>query len=221
MNIKKDTNNKIIRNILLLLSGLFWTITYLLIIKRGFQDSIYGMPVIALCANLSWEFIFSFKYIQKKPQRYVNKIWLFFDVIILYQYLKFGKFDFVPNLPLQLFYPMFIGTFILSYFTILYISEQFDDTKHGKYAAFGQNLLMSILFIVMLLRRNSLAGQSIYIALFKMLGTITPSIAFYKGLPKNKLLNFLYISIFIFDLIYFVLIYQMCLTQGVNPWLRL
>jgi len=47
-------------DILLVSSGVLWTVTYLLIIRRGFLDHTYGMPLVALCANLSWEFIFSF-----------------------------------------------------------------------------------------------------------------------------------------------------------------
>ena len=35
--------------LLLLSSGIFWTITYLLIIRKGYQDQTYGMPVAALC----------------------------------------------------------------------------------------------------------------------------------------------------------------------------
>ena len=45
---------------LMLGSGIFWTLTYVPIIWRGFLDQTYGMPLAALCANLSWEFIFSF-----------------------------------------------------------------------------------------------------------------------------------------------------------------
>jgi hypothetical protein len=41
-------------------SGIFWTLVYLLIIRLGFRDKTYGMPITALCANISWEFIFSF-----------------------------------------------------------------------------------------------------------------------------------------------------------------
>ncbi len=41
-------------------SGFFWTVVYILIIKLGFQEKTYGIPKTALCANLSWEFIFSF-----------------------------------------------------------------------------------------------------------------------------------------------------------------
>ena len=62
-------------------SGVSWTLVYILIINRGFQDRTFGMPLTALCANLSWEFIFSFIYPQNPPQNYINITWLAFDII--------------------------------------------------------------------------------------------------------------------------------------------
>ncbi|MBO3443209.1 hypothetical protein [Clostridium sp. CCUG 7971] len=44
------------------LSGLFWIITYILIIKKSVKDKTYGMPFLAICLNLSWEFVFAFIY---------------------------------------------------------------------------------------------------------------------------------------------------------------
>jgi hypothetical protein len=201
-------------------SGLCWTLSYLFIIKRGFQDKALGMPLVALCANISWEFIFSFIYPHAAPQYYVNVVWFFFDCIILFQALKFGKFDFNNNLPAKLFYPTFALTLVMSFCAVLFISREFKDTD-GKYAAFGQNLMMSVMFVSMLLRRNGVEGQSIYIALFKMIGTLLPSILFLLLFPSSLLLDFLYVSIFIFDLIYFLLLYRKCLAERINPWARI
>ena len=201
-------------------SGLCWTLSYLFIIKRGFQDQALGMPLVALCANISWEFIFSFIYPHAAPQYYVNVVWFLFDCIILFQALKFGKFDFNKNLSAKLFYPTFALTLVMSFCAVLFISREFKDTD-GKYAAFGQNLMMSVMFVSMLLRRNSVEGQSIYIALFKLIGTLLPSILFLLLFPASLLLAFLYVSIFIFDLIYFVMLYRKCLEEGINPWARI
>jgi hypothetical protein len=201
-------------------SGLCWTLVYILIIKRGFQDKSLGMPVVALCANISWEFIFSFIYPHAPPQFYVNVVWFLFDVVILFQALKFGRFDFNKNLPAKLFYPVFALTLVMSFCAVLLTSYEFKDFD-GKYAAFGQNLMMSVMFVSMLLRRNSVAGQSIYIALFKMLGTLLPSILFFLLFPASLLLNFLYVAIFIFDLIYFIMLCRKCLEEGINPWARI
>ena len=201
-------------------SGLCWTLVYILIIKRGFQDKTLGMPLVALCANISWEFIFSFIYPHEAPQYYVNIVWFLFDVVILVQALKFGKFDFNARLPEKLFYPTFALTLLMSFFAVLLVSREFKDWE-GKYAAFGQNLMMSVMFVSMLLRRSGVEGQSIYIALFKMIGTLLPSILFFMFYPASLLLDFLYIAIFIFDLIYFVMLYRKCLEEGINPWARI
>jgi hypothetical protein len=200
-------------------SGLFWTLAYILIIKRGFQDRALGMPLVALCANISWEFIFSFIHPHSSPQYYVNLVWFLFDVLIFFQALKFGPSDFPRNLASKLFYPAFALALATSFGAVLFTSYEFRDYD-GKYAAFGQNLMMSVLFVSMLLRRNSVKGQSIYIALFKMIGTLLPSILFYLLFPASPLLNFLYVTILVFDVIYLLLLYRKCQQEGINPWRR-
>lgn len=202
----------------LLLSGLFWTLTYLLIIARGFQDKTYGMPFVALCANISWEFIFAFVLPQTRPQVFVNYVWFALDCVILFQFLKYWRSD--PPLNLRgakWFYLIFVVTLVASFLAVLLVSLDLQD-KEGKYAAYGQNLLMSVLFVTMFLRRGNLAGQSFYIALFKLLGTLIPSIAFFLLRPNAWLFDFLYVTIFIFDFTYLILVYRMTRELGLNPW---
>lgn len=174
------------------------------------------MPITALCANISWEFIFSFLYPHAPPQNYISMIWFAFDLIIVFQTLRFGKVAFEQA---WLFYPAFILGLVISFAAILAITIEFNDSD-GKYAAFGQNLMMSVLFVAMLLRRQNVKGQSIYIALFKLVGTLLPSILFFMRFPNSVLLNFLYISIFVFDCIYAVLLYAKHKELGINPWTR-
>ncbi len=201
-------------------SGVFWTLTYLIIIRRGFRDKTLGMPLTALSANISWEFIFSFIHPHGAPQVYVNYVWFLFDITIVFQAIKFGARDFPKNFSARLFYPYFVMVLVLSFCAVLFVTREFKDWD-GKYAAFGQNLMMSVLFVMMLVRRNSVAGQSVYIALFKMIGTILPSILFYRLFPPSALMNFLFISILIFDLIYVVLLYRKMKEEGIRPWSRI
>ena len=101
---------------------------------------------------------------------------------------------------------------------ILAINYEFED-ETGAYAAFGQNLVMSILFVTMLINRKGIGGQSFYIALFKMIGTGIVSLAFYqyKSLAQDSiLLQFLFVSIFVFDLIYTIGIYRKCKHNGIS-----
>ncbi len=201
--------------------GLFWSLTYILIIRRGFKDKTYGMPLAALCANISWEAIFSFIYPPSGTQLYINYIWLFLDVFIVVQFLKFRKSEF-RALSNKQFYTMFLLILATAFGLVLSISYEFHDWK-GAYAAFGQNLMMSMLFIVMLFRRDDLRGQSIFIALFKMIGTALSSIAFYFYSPiaqGSMLLPFFFVSILVYDMIYTVMIYQKYREQRISLWSR-
>src|SRR4051812_24323605 len=144
-------------------SGICWTITYLLIIRRGFMEKTYGMPFFALCANISWEFIFSFILPHTNPQHYIDIIWFLFDCVILYQFFRYGRHIFDGTLLQRWFGPVVIGVLVASFIAVFTVTIEFNDII-GKYAAFMQNLMMSLLFADMLMRRNSASGQSIYIA---------------------------------------------------------
>ena len=184
-------------------SGVLWTLAYLLIIRQGFLDRTYGMPAVALCANLSWEFLFSFVYPHDLPQRAVNVIWFSFDLVILLQLLLYGSREFA-GLPKRGFYSGVALALATAFCTILAVTLEFDDFD-GAYSAFGQNLMMSILFITMLYARGSLRGQSVWIAALKMGGTALAAFAFYSYNPDYEgsiLLSFLYVAILVFDGIY-------------------
>ncbi|MBA9078794.1 hypothetical protein [Rufibacter quisquiliarum] len=212
--------NETVSHLLMIGSGIFWTITYLLILRRGFLDKTYGMPMAALCANVSWEFIFSFVFPHPQPQLFIDYLWLLFDVGILWQYIRYGRSSFPEQLPQNLFYPAFLFSLVFAALLIAVISVEFNEYI-GIYAAFGQNLMMSILFVHLFLKRKGVQGQSVYIALAKMVGTIFPSVLFYLYFPESYLLLLLYGGIFVFDLVYFLLLYFQLRRERENPWARL
>jgi len=208
-----------LQDALKIIGGIFWTLTYILIIRRGLQDKTYGMPFAALSANIAWEFIFSFVHPAPSPQIYINIVWFLFDLLIVVEFLWYGRpiFDGTPLS--RFFYSVFALGVITSFFAILALSAQLNDGD-GKLAAFSQNFMMSILFITMLIQRNSLQGQSLYIAVFKMLGTLLFSILYGLLYPDAVFLLFLYVSIAVFDLLYIVLVCAKAREMGMNPLRR-
>lgn len=198
------------------LMGLCWTLTYLLIIHRGFADQAVGMPLVSLATNISWEFIFAFVYPHRKTQRAVNAAWFCLDLVILWQIFQFGN---TVGLPDALFYLFVILTLVTAYALTLLVTRHFQDWR-GQYTAFGGNLLMSVLFITMLIDRGNLAGQSLYIALFKLLGTAISALAFYRYYPVPRIIHWLGLAIFIFDVIYLVMVYQQSIRLGLSVWGR-
>ncbi len=194
--------------VLMLGSGIFWTATYLLIIRRSFLDHTYGMPMAALCANISWECIFSFLYPPTIIQHVVNLVWFSLDVVIFIQLIRYGPREFA-DLSRRVFYGICGLTLITSFAAVLLTTIEFND--HGVYSAFAQNLMMSALFLAMLYRRRSLRGQSMSIAICKLLGTAFASLAFFlfSSLShRSVLLPFLYIAILVYDIIYVGMVYR-------------
>jgi len=187
--------------------GLFWIITYILIIKQSFQDKKYGMPMAAICANISWEFIFAFMYPQNDLQRMISFLWFLLDIIIMMQYLKYGHKEYQKLIPGKIFYASFFITLGVCFFIILAMMHEFNDIA-GKYAAFSQNLMMSGLFIALLLQRGNLSGQSMGIAVCKMIGTIFAAVGFYMYF-RTPLITIISLATLFYDWLYIVLIYRL------------
>ncbi|MDM5247402.1 MULTISPECIES: hypothetical protein [unclassified Lysinibacillus] len=186
--------------------GLFWIITYILIIKQGFQDKKYGMPMAAICANISWEFIFAFMYPQNDLQRIITFLWFLLDIFIMMQFLRYGHKEYKKLIPRKIFYSSFFITLGVSFFIILAMMHEFNDIE-GKYAAFIQNLMMSGLFIALFLQRGNLSGQSMGIAVCKMIGTMFAAVGFYMYF-RTPLITIISVATLIYDWIYIVLIYR-------------
>lgn len=201
MEIGKDLNT-----ILTLISGICWTIVYILIIIRSFRDKTYGMPFWALAFNIGWEVIFSFVLVSNTSglQEIINRVWFAFDAVILIAYLKFGKKEWPQHINKNLFYPYSLFGLIVGYLFVYLISVELDHSQ-GMYAAFIQNLMMSLLFIAMLNNRKSRKGQSVGIAFFKMIGTLAPTLIY--GL-KSHFVLFLGTSCFVVDVIYLILLFS-------------
>ncbi len=187
--------------------GIFWIITYILIIKRGFQDKKYGMPMVAICANISWEFIFTFIYPQNDLQKIITLLWFLLDIVILLQYLRYGRQEYKKFMSTKIFYASLLITLGVSFLIILAMTQELNDIE-GKYTAFSQNLMMSGLFISLLLWRGNAGGQSLSIAVCKMIGTLFASVAFYMYF-RTPLITIVSIATFIYDWLYIVWLYRL------------
>ncbi len=224
-------------------AGVFWLFAYVAIIWRGFKDRSLGIPMVALSANISWEAIFSFIYIPpNKLIHYSSIIWFCFDLPIALQCVLYGANDSQPKLLQKNLRLFFLASLSISFLIIVRFIYDFNDKK-GAYSGYGINLMMSILFVGMLIQRDSILGQSIYIALGKWLGTFFAFFASFFGsaIDINATLNVhqilteiisnqtyslkstvkvLYPIIFMIDVFYIVLMYRKFRENKLNPWTR-
>jgi hypothetical protein len=219
------TNLETLKTILTIISGVCWTIVYIDGIRLGFKDKSYAIPFYALALNFAWELLYTyhgFRINGVDVQNIFSALWLTFDVGILYTYFKFGRKYFscpggadnegpLARTAVGNASTAFIGWSVLGLITAFAIEyafiREFGVAKGAAYAAFPQNLLMSVLFIAMLARRGNREGQSLTIAVSKWLGTLAPTIVYgvlgASGFPRGSFL-ILMLGIFcsVFDLIY-------------------
>jgi hypothetical protein len=114
---------------LTVISGLCWTMVYVLIIYRSVKDKTYGMPFWALAFNISWEFIFSVVFASKvdPTQLIVNRVWLGFDSFILVTYFLYGIKEWPARVRKALFYPYSVLVLAMSYLFVYLITLRFDE----------------------------------------------------------------------------------------------
>lgn len=201
--------------------GVLWLIAYCLIIRRGFRERTYGMPLIPLCANFAYEILFGFVWPDDYPVYIVNIIWAGFDSIMVYQYLRYGLSEWPDHYPKRWFYPTFLTVFAMALIGISTLTLDTHDTHGGNFTGWGAQLLLSAGCITMLLRRNSPKGQSMYIALARTLGTASLIYAQESYERPLMFLRFIYIASPILDIAYMVLLHRICKAQGISPWRRL
>lgn len=223
-----------------LISGICWTFVYILTVYRGFKDKSYGMPLVALALNLTWEFTYSFIYPPNDAGiglTIINTVWCLLDVVILFTFLKNGYKHMSESYTFTkpVFYLVTAVGFVLS-FLFMYVSGPFfKDLPYfngqifevGKFIAHYQNVVMGALFVHMFYMRkkngHGASGLSLYAAIFKMLGTsLTVGITQLFSHPGNwYMIAIAEAANLIFDSWYVILLYKELKAEGVSPWKRL
>ena len=154
-----------------------WILVYVQIIRLGFRDHIYGMPIVAFCGNIAWEFQFAFVTPYDAFQRTADTIWFILDLFIAWTIIRYGAEQF-PGISRRVFHLGLAAAAGLAYWGIFLMAHALG-TMASIYTGFGDTLLMEALFIPMALGRRSMKGQSLSIGYLKLLGTPFGCAAYY------------------------------------------
>ncbi len=203
-----------IKLLLMFISAIAWSVVYIKCIQLGFRQKTYCIPFWALALNFAWEIwhgLFDLHELGPQLQVIINAGWALFDTIILFTFFKYGKRYFPKSITAGWFYAWGISSLIIAFLVQYAFVKEFGTIMGGGYAAFLQNLLMSVLFIIMLYNRNGTEGQSLTIAISKCLGTLAATIMF--GIIRsfdingpNKFMLITGLLIFIIDVVYIILL---------------
>jgi hypothetical protein len=228
--------------------ALFWLPAYALVIRRGFKDKSYGMPIVAMLGNWPWEWVFGLGLFSACPLPWAdcpsrllqlaNLAAAGLDAIIVYTIVRFGRDKMSIPWVKKHFYGLLlfglVSSFLIQYtfiteigFPNVYNMEingivpQFlAGDEAGSYSAYALTFLMGILFIRMFHVREGLEGQSFLIALFMMLGNVAAYVFLLLLGGASGLLAVLFWLTLIVNLAYCWMTYQRSKEMGINPWTR-
>lgn len=198
------------------LSGILWTIVYIDSIRIGLKDKSFAMPLWALGLNIAWEFlhfVLGYQAVGFSTQIVINGIWFLFDIGLVYTYFRYGRKYFPKNLRPSWFYVWGVLVLVVSFIVQYAFILEFGLKMAATYAAYLQNLLMSVLFIIMLVQRGSSEGQTLLIAVSKFIGSLAPTILLgilgvKQVIEPNNFVLIIGIFMAIFDIIYIWLLAQ-------------
>ncbi|MBQ7447350.1 MAG: hypothetical protein IJV59_05285 [Eubacterium sp.] len=200
---------------LTLLSGICWIIVYEECIRLAFSQKTYAMPFWALGLHVAWEAIYTYSDLflgahgpltgMTLAQTVANAAWVCLDILILTTYFRFGKKEWPKKLDSKLFAPWSVLVLVCCFALQLVFIKEFGFEMAAQYSAFLQNLLMSVLFIGMYVKRGGMEGQSLLLAVAKWIGTLAPTILM-GVITFNWVVLVTGVFCSVFDLIYIALL---------------
>jgi hypothetical protein len=207
---------------------LLWLIAYVLIIRRGFKDQTFGMPLTAICANVSWEGLLAFVFAQPNPTAAkVYLLWFAADLVILFTGLKYGRREF-PHPFIQRWFYLIMAFGIAMFTAGTWAFMKVYNDNYGQVTGWIYDIPIGTLLIAMLLRRRSVKGQSIYIAACIWLANV---VAYYLTLSYPMpppplpmlLIHVIFACVLVLNSTYLGflgLLWQQCKQEGINPLRR-
>jgi hypothetical protein len=225
----------------------FWLGAYGLIIWHAFRERIHGMPVVAMCGNISWEIILGVglypacpAYWADCPAGVMGPLTLaaaLLDGVILYTILRFGRDQF--QIPwLRRYFPglVFAGialsfSLIYTFMTDVYTRNIYGAAVNGTvppflqaglqggiYTGWGLALMMGLLFIALITSRGDLRGQSFYIALFMLLGNVGAFLFDLTAASTMPALIYVLVAATLsVNAAYVLMVYRKARELGLNP----
>lgn len=204
-----------------MLSLALWTIAYILIIRRGHLDRTYGMPFVALCPNLAYELTYGLIEPNVPPLHIINIVWFVVDLAIAAQYLRHGRRELPALIPGWLFVPRFLVITALWVAAAVALTRDLGLQVGNSYLGWGCQCILSGAYLSMLVARPGVEGQSIYIALARLLGSLAVIPAQEIEAPGLRVIWTMYAAFIIFDLTYIALYLKRCRAIGIDPWRRM
>lgn len=166
----------------------FWVLIYFVVIKNIIKHQAVEIPVVAIAANIAWEFWRSFVYGSDMGLLFVwgYRLWFFLDLYIVYAAYKYGAKQ-ILSPALKKHFPLTFTVGIIGWFAILYFGMAEYDDSVGALTGYILTILMNSAFWAQIVKQPSF-GMSYTNAWFKFLGNGLVSVFCFMHFPTHKTL---------------------------------
>jgi hypothetical protein len=161
---------------LTVLGDLMWAIAYVLIIRQCFRQRSYGLPLVAIAMNFTWELQYSLVVPPRCDNGTVDVVkagmilaWAALDAVIVWQLFSYGRDEQVIPEVRRHFPAVVLVALVLAFVGNLTF-ERFHHQEAAPLSGLIINFVMSILFVFLLFERPGLRGISWGAALFRVAG---------------------------------------------------
>lgn len=197
-------------------TALGWTLTYLLAIRQAILDGRVGIPAYLVAVDFAWEFTLTFVLQQTPRQRQIDFLWAICDAVLLYQVFRYGRRDYQRMSP-RAFRWSVIGVVVWAALAVLAGANEFHDTD-GMYTGMIIQVPLSASFLLMLNRRGSSVGQSMYIAVAKFVGSLAAGLTAFLVYPAHHLFLVLVPTYVVIDIVYLLRLRRVMRAEGRPLW---
>lgn len=213
---------------LTVLGDLCWAIAYVLIIVQCFRQRTYGLPLVAIAMNFTWELQYSLVQPPRCDDGSVDMTkvmmilaWAALDVVIVWQLFRYGRaWQTIDDI--RRFYPfVVIGALLVAAVGNLTFAR-FHPDEAAPLSGLIINFVMSLLFIFLVFARPGLQGIGWGASLFRIAGN---SVIFFANIfllqanppPMRGFVLFLFAGTALFDTIFLVLLHSRRQLVGATP----
>lgn len=214
-----------------ILGNAFWVVAYILTVIRGFRVRSYGVPLVAICLNFSWELCFAGNCFplhfgpndccvcpaENLMSQVLLWAWLGIDAVVVAQAMVYGG-----SLQTSDVFRRWLPLWLVAGISYCYVGHlcfiTFFSDVMGTVDAWLINAVMSLLFVYWVLTNADLRGLSGGAAWTKMIGSACNAVGLLVqqkavngtacGQTRGALMNFLFLSVFCLDLAYVILLWR-------------
>lgn len=209
---------------LTVLGDLCWAIAYILIIRQCFRQRTYGLPLVAIVMNFTWELQYSLVQPPRCDNGSVDVVkvamilaWAVLDAFIVWQLFRYGRAE-QTFAEIQRYYPLvLVGALLLAAAGNFAFAEFYPDAA-APLSGLMINFVMSLLFIFLLFARPDLHGIGWGASWFRVSGNSVIFLANIFLLEESPaslrgFVLFLFCGTAIFDIAFMVLLHKQRAAQ--------